>query len=148
MMMSTEEWAKDLRQRQDAERRQSAQDLTVIKDLQESVWQAVRQELNAGIEGYGLPRYGRYERIPAGQTWWIKIVTDTPNRNTPLRELKAMHKSLEREIVFSYAVLRAAGFSVKIGTLHRGGVGLIIDGSEISVADIAQRALAPFLDNA
>ena len=99
--MTTKDWAKELRDRQDAQRRRLSDNHRAIEVLQGATWNDLREELSAGIEGYGSPPSGRFEKSPADHEWRMGLVEDTPNRNTTLREVKVVHKREEQKIAIS-----------------------------------------------
>jgi hypothetical protein len=110
------------------------------------MWDDLRKELNSGIDGYGVPSAGQFERSLANHTWLTKLVANTPDRNTTLRAIKAVHKSADRTIEFSYSGIPSKGFSVSVATLAEGGMCLFLDGVKVALAEIAQKALTPFLE--
>jgi hypothetical protein len=55
-------------------------------------------------------------------------------------------KDADRTIEFSYSGIPSKGFSVSVTIPAEGGMCLFLDGVEVALAEIAQKALAPFLE--
>ena len=143
--MTTREWARQFRQKQDAEWESSGANSRAIQSQRDSVWQELVQELVSGLEGYGDPRFGHYKTAPGNHVWWVKLLVDTPNKDMEKREVKLVNDLAANEIHITYSGMETENFSIRIGILETGDVGLRLADHDVTIPDIAQKILKPFL---